>query len=88
MIHTSTYEKHFFMAGKNLSLSNIFSNITNEYKTAQTSSNSEDVSASKKSFNLTKNIIWVCSKCGHTHIGVSSPAACPICNSSYEIKKQ
>ncbi|MBQ8298909.1 MAG: hypothetical protein IJX99_03445 [Clostridia bacterium] len=88
MIHTSTYEKHFFLEGKNLSFSNLFTSLSNELKTSQDTQLSEEFSSSKKAFNLTKNIVWVCSKCGHTHIGVSSPATCPICNSSYEINEQ
>ena len=88
MSHTSTYEKHFFLAGKNLSFSNLFTNISKGLKPIQETQISEEVTSSKKTFNLTKNIVWVCSKCGHTHIGINSPAACPICNSSYKINEQ
>lgn len=85
MNYASTYNKYFFLAGRNLTLSNIFSNISGEIKSNQASSVSEEVASSKKAFNLTKNIVWVCSKCGHTHIGSNSPDSCPICNSSYII---
>ncbi len=79
---TSTYKKHFFLP--NVSLETTSS--SNAYNTA-VNCISVIKETAKKSFDFTRNIVWVCSKCGHTHIGVNSPSACPICNSTYHIKE-
>lgn len=87
--NVSTFKKHFFMAGGNLSISSIYSNIKNINSKVDTNTDSSSFSASKKMFDLTKNIVWICKTCGHTHIGVNPPDSCPICgnnSSSYEIK--
>lgn len=31
-------------------------------------------------FNRESSTSWVCLKCGHTHVGVTPPEKCPICN--------
>lgn len=85
MSTTSTYNEHFFLAGKNLAFRNLFENISNNSVVNTEKSIESQMDYSKKTFNLTRNIVWVCKKCGHTHIGVNSPGACPICNSGYEI---
>jgi len=34
-----------------------------------------------------KGKVWICSVCGHTHVGDSPPDRCPICNASKEAFK-
>lgn len=79
--NTSIYKKNFFLEGKSLNLFPF--SIQNNFESISYKSNT-----SKKMFDLTQNIVWYCKNCGHTHIGVNSPACCPICNSnhSYEVK--
>lgn len=88
---TSTYTKSFFLPGRNLSISNTFL-ITNEEidsrkKFIMSKEIFSDECASKKDIDLTRNVIWICPKCGHTHVGAVTNTTCPVCNSEYEIKK-
>ena len=78
---TSTYKKHFFLPNVNLTETS-----NSEYSIAAVNCFSALVNSTKKNNNFSKNIVWVCEKCGHTHIGSTSPSACPICNSSYTTK--
>ena len=78
---TSTYKKHFFLPNVNLNGDN-----NPEYSIAAVNCFSTLVSTAKKNSILNKNIVWVCEKCGHTHIGNTSPSSCPICNSNYTTK--
>ena len=88
---TSTYTKNFFLPGKNLSFSNIISDSSNEIETKKKFLMSKESfsteCASKNDVDLTRNIVWICPKCGHTHVGAIATTTCPVCNSEYEIKK-
>lgn len=84
---TSIYTKKFFLPNVTLSLSkgteevNFIKNfaISKEYFLINC--------ATKNDLDLTKNVVWVCPKCGHTHVGATVDTTCPVCNSEYEIKK-
>lgn len=88
---TSTYTKNFFLPGRNLSISNTSYNTTAENnstkKFVMSNENFSTNCATKKDIDLTKNVIWICPNCGHTHVGAIADNTCPICNSEYEIKK-
>lgn len=88
---TSTYTKKFFLPGRNLSVSNTFSNTIEETDSKKKFIMSKEFfsthCASKKDIDLTKNVVWICPNCGHTHVGAIANTTCPICNSEYEIKK-
>lgn len=77
---TSTYAKHFFLPGESLTLSKTISNIN----TKKSFSLLKEDFASKKEIDMTRNVVWVCPKCGHTHVGATTNSSCPICNSDYE----
>ncbi len=32
-----------------------------------------------KVFNKAEEVQWICSNCGHTHVGSESPSVCPVC---------
>ncbi|MBQ6860897.1 MAG: rubrerythrin family protein [Clostridia bacterium] len=78
---TSIYKKHFFLPNVNLNKTS-----DSDYSIASVDYFSEFVDKAKKNINPTKNIVWICQKCGHTHIGTTAPSICPICNSTYESK--
>ena len=88
---TSTYVKNFFLPGRSLSISNVTYDLTEDANSKKKFVMSkEDFStqcASKKDIDLTRNVIWICPNCGHTHVGATTNNTCPICNSEYEIKK-
>lgn len=91
MTLSSTYTKCFFLPGKNLSISNTFissnEEISSKKKFTMSKENFSNECASKNYIDLTRNVIWICSKCGHTHVGAVVNTTCPVCNSEYEIKK-
>ena len=88
---TSTYTKNFFLPGRNLSISNTSCNAIDETdskkKFVMSNENFSNNCATKKDIDLTRNVIWICSNCGHTHVGATANTTCPVCNSEYEIKK-
>ena len=85
---TSTYTKNFFLPGRNLSTSNATTTEIDSKKKFVMSKEIFSIEcASKKDVDLTRNVIWICSNCGHTHVGAIATTNCPICNSEYEIKK-
>ena len=88
---TSTYTKKFFLPGRNLSISDTFSKPIDETnskkKFVMSNENFSTHCASKKDIDFTKNVVWICPNCGHTHVGAIANTTCPVCNSEYEIKK-
>ncbi len=80
MNSTSTYARSFFLPGKNLSISEKKFVMPTESFYIEYSSNKNDM-------NMTRNIVWICPKCGHTHVGATASGTCPVCNSNYEIKE-
>ena len=80
---TSTYTKHFFLPGRNLSFTN---EIESKKKFLMPKEIFSIECASKKDIDLTRNVVWICPKCGHTHVGAIATTTCPVCNSEYEIK--
>lgn len=78
---TSTYEKSFFLPGETLTHPKKVFTLPKEDLV------SKKINFSKKDIDMTKNVIWICSKCGHTHVGATTSSSCPICNSDYK-KKQ
>ncbi len=45
----------------------------------------------QKVFEKTDVVVWECRNCGHLHIGVNAPEACPVCNhpkSYFEVRKE
>lgn len=84
---TSTYTKSFFLPGRNLSISNESAEINSLKKFVMSKENFSIECTTKKDIDLTKNVVWICPKCGHTHVGAIATTTCPVCNSDYEIKK-
>jgi rubrerythrin len=88
---TSTYTKNFFLPGRNLSVSSDFyktnEDTDSKKKFVMSNENFSTHCATKKDIDLTRNVIWICSNCGHTHVGATANTTCPVCNSEYEIKK-
>ena len=39
-------------------------------------------------YKKNENSQWICTKCGHTHIGKEAPCICPVCNHKQEYFKQ
>lgn len=83
---TSTYAKHFFLPGESLTLSKAlnsfdtkkaFSLLKEDFTFRKSNSNKKDI-------DMTRNVVWICPKCGHTHVGATANSSCPICNSNYE----
>ncbi len=87
--NSSVYKKHFFISKKNLPSTKFYNDLKGIFSSDL--SNPADFlggKSNKKMFDLTQNIVWICNKCGHMHIGITAPNHCPICNSSaYEIKE-
>ena len=87
---TSTYTKNFFLPGRNLLFSNMATDSFNEFESKKkflmSKETLSDECASKKDIDLTRNVVWICPKCGHTHVGALVTTTCPICDSDYEIK--
>ena len=83
---TSTYAKHFFLPGESLTLSKAISNIDTKkvFSLLKEDFASKKVSSSKKDIDMTRNVVWICPKCGHTHVGATTNSSCPICNSDYQ----
>lgn len=83
---TSTYAKHFFLPCESLTRAKTFSNIDTKKAFALLKEDfaSKKVNFSKKDIDMTRNIVWVCPKCGHTHVGATTTSSCPICNSDYQ----
>ena len=69
----NVYDKLFFIKFEN----------TNSKFFPKSSTNNSTIPT--KNFDLTKNIVWVCSRCGHTHIGSTYLNSCPVCNSPYHV---
>ncbi len=64
-------------------IANAFSMIANIEETH--AKRFEEILKMLKDKTLTKgenNEIWVCTNCGHIHVGPSSPAMCPVCSHS------
>lgn len=86
---SSIYKKYFFIGKKDLPTIKFYNNLKKFFSSDL--SNPGDFSGEKnapKMFDLTQNIVWVCNKCGHMHIGITAPDSCPICGSSaYEVRE-
>ena len=72
--NTSIYKAHFFLSSDFAPLSSMHKiplsiEGLNEYKNNNV----------KKTYDLIRNIVWTCQRCGHTHIGAISTGICPIC---------
>ena len=82
---TSTYAKHFFLPGESLTHKQTFSNFDTKKAFALLKEDfaSRKATLSKKDVDMTRNVVWVCPKCGHTHVGATANSSCPICNSDY-----
>lgn len=75
-ISTSVYKLHFFSDNNTLPITNMYRIPLNIEQHSNTQKFDNNV---KKTYNLIRNIVWICSTCGHTHIGANPPNACPIC---------
>ena len=86
MVTTSTYAKHFFLPGENLTSTGKLNNTDTKkvFSLLKEDLNFKKANLAKKEIDMTRNVVWICPKCGHTHVGATAISSCPICNSDYE----